>query len=461
MTKKIYSRREFIRRNSLAGTGLLLGGFGVAPAIFSPRVSEASDPAVLGGRPLRSEEWPGWPQWEPERDEPLLLEVMRSGVWSRAGKVAEFEEKWAETVGSRRCVTTVNGTNALICALANLDVGAGDEVILPTYTFIACPQSILLNGAMPVFADIDPETFQIDVEKLGERITSRTKAIMPVHIGGYPCDMPALMEVAARHNLYVVEDACQAWLAEIDGKQAGTFGDAGCYSFQNSKNIPIGEGGAIVSDDDAFIDRCYSYHNFGNPYRSIQGAPGSGTLRLGTKMRMSEYQAAIGLSQLGQFERQTDIRNANAEYLAALLDEIMGIESCRIYDNVTRLALHLFLFRYRKEEFAGMHKNEFRRALAAEGIPCSTGYAQLNRMPYLADAFSTEAFRRIWPEEMLDFDRYLERNHCPQNDRICLEEGMWFTHRMLLGDRSDMEQIAAAILKIQQHSSRIRRELEG
>lgn len=456
--KKNYSRREFIKKNSLAGAGAVIAA-GVTPSILAGYVRKADDPAILGGQAVRSSGWPAWPQWNPEADEPRLLEVMRSGVWSRAGTVTEFEEVWAETVGSNRCVTTVNGTNALVCALANLGIGAGDEVILPPYTFIACPQAILMNGAMPVFVDTDRETFQIDVDKIEEKITSRTRAIMPVHLGGCPADMVRIMEIAEKHDLYVVEDACQAWSAEINHKQVGTFGHAGCYSFQNSKNVPIGEGGAIVSDDDEFMDRCYSYHNFGNPYGSVSGEPGSGTLRLGTKLRLSEYQAAIGLSQLKRFEEQTELRIANAEYLKSQMEQIPGIIPYKLYDHVTRVAFHLFMFRYKQEEFEGLTKAEFSRALSAEGVPVSTGYSPLNKMPYLDHAFRSKNFQKMYPEEMLDIDRYHERNHCPENDRLCNEEGMWFFQSLLLGDRSDMDDIIVSIQKIQQNAGKIKEHL--
>src|SRR5690625_3086400 len=238
---KQYSRRDFIKQNSILGAGTVLS-MGAAPSLFARRPAQGNDrPAILGGEPARTASWPRWPVWNPETDEDRVIETIRSGVWSRAGVVSEFEEAWAETIGTTRCMTTVNGTNAMIVALANLDIGAGDEVLLPAYTFIATPQAILQNGAIPIFVDIDPETFQMDVDKMEEKINERTRAILPVHILGIPSDMPRIMEVARRHDLKVIEDACQGWLAEINGQKVGTFGDAGCFSFQNSKHIPMGE----------------------------------------------------------------------------------------------------------------------------------------------------------------------------------------------------------------------------
>ncbi|MEX1063602.1 MAG: DegT/DnrJ/EryC1/StrS family aminotransferase [Balneolaceae bacterium] len=457
MSKKNYSRREFIKSNSFAGAGAFLS-MGVAPSLLARDISQTDEPAILGGKAVRTADWPSWPRWNRETDEERVLDVIRSGVWSRSETVTEFEKTWAETVGAKRCLTTVNGTNALICALANLDVGGGDEVIIPPYTFIACPQSVLQNGAMPVFVDTDPETFQMDAEKIEEKITPRTRAIMPVHLAGCPSDMVRIMDIARRHDLVVVEDACQAWLAEINNKQVGTFGDAGCYSFQNSKNIPMGEGGAIVSDDEEFIDRCYAYHNFGRAYGTV---PGSGFVMSGTKMRLAEYQAAIGLAQLKRFEEQTDIRIGNAEYLKSQMQDIPGILPYKLYDNVTRVAFHLFPFRYRKEAFEGLSREDFRRALRAEGVPSSSGYTTLNKLSYLNHAFQTKSFQKMYPEDMLDFDRFMEKNHCPENDRLCNEEAVWFFQSMLLGDRSDMDNIIEAIGKIQKNAGRIKSQLEA
>jgi dTDP-4-amino-4,6-dideoxygalactose transaminase len=310
---------------------------------------------------------------------------------------------------------------------------------------------------MPVFVDTDPETFQIDASKIEARITPRTKAIVPVHILGLPADMPRIMAIAKKHNLIVVEDACQGWLAEIDGKKVGTFGSAGCFSFQNSKNIPIGEGGAIVSDDDAFIDRCYSYHNYGNAYGTMVGEVGAGTVIPGTKLRMAEYQAAIGLAQLKRLDEQTTRRNENAAYLRSRIKKVPGILPYKLNPKVTRAAFHLFPFRYKKEEFKGLTRGEFIKALGAEGIPASSGYTPLNKMPYLANAFKTKNFKLMFPPEMLDYDKYMERNQCPVNDQLC-EEAVWFSQNMLLAEKSDMDDIATAIERIYKNADKIKKQ---
>jgi perosamine synthetase len=438
-----YSRREFVKQNSLTGLGAVLG-MALTPAALAANIKDADTPAVLGGQKVRTKGWSGWPIWVPETDEKRVIAVLRSGVWSRAKVVEEFEKKWAALIGAKRCLTTVNGTNALICALHNLDIGGGDEVLVPPFTFIATPMSVLQNGAMPVFVDIDQDTWQMDPAKIEARITPRTRAILPVHIYGLPADMERIMAIAKKHKLLVVEDACQAWLAEINHKKVGTFGHAGCFSFQNSKHCPMGEGGAIVSDDEKYMDRCHSYHNLG------------GLNIMGTKLRLAEYQAAIGLAQLERLEAQTATRNENADYLRAKLRNIPGILPHKLYPNVTRAAYHLFPFRYKKEEFKGLSRAAFIRALGAEGIPCSSGYgAGLYSKPYLDDAFKSKNFQKMYPKEMLDFKKYVERNQCPVNDRLCSEETVAFSQRMFLGTKSDMDDIVRAAERIHRHAEKI------
>lgn len=466
-------RRDFIRKQAAAGAALLLG-LGSSSPLQAARTGSSGravdrpvsgrvtrKPAILGGDPVVQGSWPSWPQWSRERDEPKLLEVMRSGVWSRAHTVDEFEREWAAITGARHAMTTVNGTNALYCALANYDIGAGDEVITSTYTFIATPQSILLNNAIPVFADTDPQTFQLDPDSVEERITERTRAIMPVHIAGNPADMDRIMAIARRHDLIVVEDACQAWLAEWDYEQVGTIGNAGCYSFQNSKNLPIGEGGAIVSNDESFINRCFSWHNYGNPYRSVQDPSGRGTVRRGNKLRMAEYQAAIGLTQLTKFRQETDQRNRTARAMHEWFHEIEGVEPARLDEKVTRLAVHLFPFRFRSESFAGMNKSQFAEALRAEGVPVSTGYAPLNRMPFIREALESKNFRAIYPESVRNYDRWMERNACPNNDHLCNEEALWFTQNLFLASKEELQWIPAAIEKVRENAPAIRQRLAG
>ncbi|MGV3686332.1 MAG: DegT/DnrJ/EryC1/StrS family aminotransferase [Daejeonella sp.] len=449
------SRRKFIKQSSIAGMATLIG-VGATSSLAGAMVDKAAMPAILGGHsawdPVK---WVKWPIWIPETDEPRVLETLRSGIWSRNKVADEFEAAWSKTIGVKRSLLVSNGTNALIVALNQFDIKGGDEVLVPPYTFISTVQAILANGAMPVFVDVDPETFQIDPSKIEAKITPRTKAILPVHILGLPADMVSIMAIAKKHNLVVVEDACQAPLAEINKQQVGTIGHAGCFSFQNSKNIAIGEGGAIVSNDDVFMDRCVSYQNLGLPYGSAVGSIATGSIRLGTKVRITEYQAAIGLAQLKRLEAQTVTRNENAAYLKSKIEKIPGIIPYRLYDNVTRAAFHLFPFRYKSEGFQGLSRADFLTALRAEGVPCSSGYAPLNTQEFLKSAFESKNFKKIYPKEMLDYAKYMERNQCPKNDQLC-SEAVWFTQNLLLGSKDDMDAIVYAIEKINKNAGAIK-----
>jgi len=453
MEGKNLNRRKFIKKNTIAGLGLGAGLATPTGSLFLDKFK--SKLAIHGGTPAVDHDWPSWPIWNQQTDEKRVLDVLRSGVWSRNKTVAEFESKWAEVCGAKRCLTLVNGTNALNTALAQLEIGWGDEVLVTPYSFIASVSCIMLNGAIPVFVDVDPETFQMDPEKLEAKITSNTRAILPVHILGLPSDMLRINKIAEKHNLLVVEDACQGWLAEINGKKVGTFGQAGCFSFQNSKNLPMGEGGAIVSDDEAFIDRCYSYHNYGNAYGSLVGSVGSGAVMVGTKLRLTEYQAAIGLAQLDRLEDQTKKRSENAEALRGMIAQIPGIKPYVLYPEVTRASFHLFPFRYKKEEFKGLSRNQFLSALRAEGVPCSSGYTPLNKMPYLKNGFESKNFKRFYSADRLDYQKYEANNRCPLNDQLCTE-AVWIPQNVLLGSAKDMTNIATAIKKVHANADSIK-----
>ena len=459
MKDETISRRNFINKTSLSLAGVALTS-GIPTTSFAKALNNSAKPAILGGPSAHMAEWPKWPMWHPESDEKLVIDVLRKGRWSRGDTVARFEQKWAEVIGSKRCLATTNGTHALIVAMRMLDIGPGDEVLTTPYTFIATIAAILLCNAMPRFVDVDPETFQIDPDKLEEKITSNTRAILPVHILGLPSDMKRIMRIAQKHNLIVIEDACQAWLAEIEQRKLGTFGAAGCFSFQTSKNIPIGEGGALVSDDEDFMDRAFSFHNFGRPYGNMVGDVSGSYVMLGTKCRMTEYQAAIGLAQLERLENQTTLRNENARYLKSLIKDIPGILPYRLYDGVTRAAFHLFPFRYKEQQFGGLTRDKFLKALKAEGISCYSGYTPLNTMPYLKDALTSRAFQRIYPKERLDFEQYISENHCPANDKLC-REAVWLPQNVLLGSQNDMDDIAIAVQKIQNHAEAINKKLGG
>ncbi|MEK7405247.1 MAG: DegT/DnrJ/EryC1/StrS family aminotransferase [Acidobacteriota bacterium] len=427
----------------------------VAGAAMTPRKAGASTdrPALLGGKRVRTEGFPSWPVFD-QREEQALVEVLRSGRWFRgygdaARAIPRFEQAYARLTGARFCLATSSGTGALHTSLGALGVGPGDEVILPPYTFVATLNVILNVYALPVFVDSDLETAQVDARKIEAAITERTVAMIPVHLAGNVADLDTIMTVARKRKVAVVEDTCQSHLAEWRGRKAGTYGNTGCFSFQASKNLNCGEGGAILTNDEDLYEKCYAYH-----WNGGARSPKFSDLMHGTKFLPSEFQAALLLAQMTRLEEQAKTRGQNGQYLTSLLREIPGIAPARMYEGCTRNAYHGFIFRYQQEQFAGLPKAKFLKALSAEGIPASSGYTPLNKKRYLKNALDSRGYRRIYSKEQIA--RLEERNQCPVNDRLC-EETVWIMPSVLLAGRSDMEQIAEAMRKIHAHASELAR----
>ena len=408
-------------------------GFIAAAAVTAAAASPAKESAdgtlaLLGGPKVRTQPYPSWPLIK-ENDEQAMLAALRSKKWNRTAgdRTRVFEERLAQAIGAKYCLATANGTASLFIALNALGIGPGDEVLVPPYTFVATVNAVLLTHALPVFVDSDSETLQIDASKIEARITRRTACIMPVHLGGSPADMDAILDVAKRHKLPVIEDACQAHFAEWRGRRVSGLGDLGCFSFQASKNLNAGEGGAVITNSEDLIDRCRGFHNNGSPYP--QGA--FHYAGLGTNLRITEFQGALLAEQMTRVEAQMQVRERNAKYLTARLKEIPGIIPAKQYEGCTRNANHLYMFRYRREQFANVPKSKIVKALSAEGIPCSSGYTPLNKAASVLNTLGGKAFRYIYSEsELLAWH---ERNHCPKNDELC-EEAIWVPQTALLGD---------------------------
>lgn len=440
------TRRRFLEDAAAGSAAFALLGGG-APVAFASR---ANKPAVLGGTPVHTGGWTPWPQWR-ESWEPKVLEVLRSCRWFRGnpGPVYDFEAAYAKLLGAKRCVATASGTTALLTAMYVLGVDAGDEVIVSPYTFIASYNTILMHKALPVFADTDPETFTVDPASLESRITDRTRAIMPVHIYGLPCDMDPINAIAREHKLAVVEDACQAWLAEYRGKKCGVLGDLGCFSFQESKHIPSGEGGAIVGDSEELLDRCWSFHNCGRSYGSFRG---SGCFARGTNFRMQHFQAAILLQEIDKLIEETRIRRENADYLTSKLKEIPGIRTVRVPEGA-RPVWHLYPFRYDSKAFQGLPRGKFIQALGAEGVPCWGGYSEQYNEGIIDEAIGSRGFRRLFGAERLK--AYRESFAELRGNRELCETSVCMFQNMLLGSRKDMDDIVEAIEKIRAHAGEI------
>ena len=335
--------------------------------------------AINGGRPVAHEGiGTTWPIYGDE-ERKALLDVLESGKWwrgayknPRESKVGTFETEFCKYLGVKHGVAVTNGTAAIELALKAAGIEAGDEVIVPAVTFIATATAVLAANASPIFVDIDPSTYQIDPEKIEQAATKKTKAIVPVHYGGYPADMDRIMEIAEKHDLVVVEDCAEGHGSEWRGKKVGGIGHLGTFSFQMGKPLTCGEGGFVSTNDEELAKKCFSYHNIGR----VEGRPFYEHHLPAWNMRMTEFQGAILLSQLKRLPEQTEKRHINGEYLARELEKIGGIKALKRDPRVTRRGYYFYLMRYNQKEFNGVARDRFMEALNAEGVRAGTAHNQ-------------------------------------------------------------------------------------
>lgn len=403
--------------------------------------------ALLGGTPVRTRPFSPWPlSGEPERA--ALQAVLDSGIWGSIDgpRVRELEKRYAEFQDSAHAIATTSGTVGLVLALRALGVGSGDEVIVPSYTFLATASTVLEVNALPIFVDIDPDTYCIAPAAVEAAITPRTKAIVPVHLGGHPADLDRLTDIGRRHGIPIVEDAAQAVGAAWNGRRVGAIGAIGTWSFQASKNLNSGEGGMITTDDSALATACESLHNCG---RAKDGVWYEHYV-LGGNFRMTEFQGAMLLTQLDRLPDQIRRREASAGILDAALAAIPGLRPARRDPRVDTHAYHLYLFRYDAAEFGGMDRDRFVDALRAEGIPANIGYPiPLNKQPL----FVNRAFdrRATGYDDAYPATRF-EALDLPICEAAC-RETVWLPQTVLLGDESDMADVIDAITKIHHEMS--------
>lgn len=405
-------------------------------------------PALLGGQPQHPGPWPSWPVHD-EREREALLAVLDSGQWWYGERVRDFEQAFAAFQDARFGVTTTSGTTALELALIGAGVGAGQEVIVPPYTFVATASAVLKANAVPVFADIELETLNLDPAQVEAAITDRTAAIVPVHFGGLPADMDRLLAIARARGLRVIEDAAHAWGSKWRGKGCGALGDLGIFSFQVSKNITAGEGGIVLTDQPELADTVRSLSNCG---RGKAGAWYEHYL-LGGNYRMTEFQAALLLAQLGRLPDQVARRAANAARLGEGLAEVEGVHPLREDPRAQPRSYHLYAMRVVASE-VGCSRERFVEALRAEGVPASTGYPHpLYRNPLFQRKGQGPAY---CPVSCPFYDREVDyaRVHCPNAEAAC-QQVMWLPQWVLLGTERDMEDILAAARKVRAHASEL------
>lgn len=398
--------------------------------------------ALLGGPPVRTRPFTSWPIFgKPE--EQRLLRTLRNGKWGRlnGSEVAEFEKRFTAMHGCKHGIAVVNGTVSLRIALMAAGIPADAEVIVPPYTFFSTASAVIEANMIPVFADIDLNTFNLDPKAVQAAITPRTRAIIPVHFAGQPADMKAIMAIAKKYKLLVIEDAAHAHGASYRNKPAGSLGHIASFSFQSSKNLTSGEGGIITTNDDALAAACRSIHNCGRIPAGIwyEHHVISGNYRLG------EFQGAVLNAQLARLEAQTKTRDRNGQYLAARLSRLPGIYPQQRPKDCTRHSYHLFMLRMVPEEF-GAPRAALLKALQAEGIPCSAGYGwSLHHQPM----FRNKAFGPYLKKAAKGLN--YRKVNCPNSDLICREQCVWLEQSIFLGTRADMDDIARAFEKVHEN----------
>ena len=405
-----------------------------------------SELALTGGAPVFDKEhrWPRWPQAS-RADEARVLQVVRSGAWGIGCPVTrEFADRFARSIGVRHALPVSTGTAALELTIKALGIGPGDEVIVPAYTFIATATCALQMGATVVFADIDPETLEIDPAQVARLITPRTRAIIPVHFGGNPCDMAALLKLAKGRKIAVIEDAAHAHGMIYRGRPGGAIGRAGCFSFQTTKNMASGEGGVLATNDETLFRLAESFHSFGRK----PGRPWYEHHSISWNQRMTGLQAALLIGQLGRLESQTRRRLANGNYLNDALSQLPGQRPQRAGDRhpKTRRAYHLYIWRYGAQE-TGVPRSLFLEALRAEGVPASGGYL----MPLQEHAMFVE--RRFWHHQFLGGgprrkgEPDYARVETPVAKALC-GDAVWLPQSLLLGTRGEMRGVVDAVAKV-------------
>lgn len=413
--------------------------------------------AIKGGTPIRKEKHPLWPQ-AGEQERNWIEKVLSGQKWFSGPRgddpdslCAIFGKRFAEMHASKHGVLVSNGSVSIEISLRAVGIKPGDEVIVPSYTFISTATSALMVGAIPVFADISPTSYCLDPDDLERKITSSTKAIIPVHLGGQMADMLKICSIAEKHELKIIEDCAQAIGSSWMGKPAGTWGDMGSFSFQSNKTLTAGEGGIVITNSEDLAERLRAFCAFGRiKSTSAERSSAYQSQFLSSNYRLSEVQAAILLGQLDRFSAQDDIRQKNAAYLDDALQSIPGISPIKVESEGSKHGYYYYLMRYDKTHFGGLSPDALSRTLAAEGVPFIPGDA---KPIYHSDVFQQKNLEQFFHPQLLDL--YQKRGNwahanCPEAEKAC-GNTLILRHQVLLGDQNSMDDIVNALKKIQQN----------
>jgi dTDP-4-amino-4,6-dideoxygalactose transaminase len=409
--------------------------------------------AITGGTPLRKAPFTQWPL--ATKDEMAALEdVLTSSKWGGQpfpGKHAQaFAKRFAEihTTKYAQCVNT--GTVAIQAALKAIGIQPGDEVIAPAYTWEGTVGPVLLLGAVPVFVDVDPDTYCLDAKLIEKAITPKTKAILPVHLGMRFADMDEILRIAEKYNLKIIEDCAHAHGGMWKGKGAGSMGDLGAFSFQSSKLITCGEGGAVITNNLEYMEKVQSYINAGRASVTDQFHHRI----IGFNYRLGEFQAAVLGPQLDRLPEQSKVRDTNMAHLASRLKNTCGIGLLKPDPRITRLAPYGYVLKYFSDQVEGIPRAAFVAALQLEGIPCDGLFYEPVYKSSLFPVDPVDFPALSWGREKpLDLRSMYS---CPESEKAAYHEAVWFMHQMFLGSKEDVDAIADGIHKVLENSAELR-----
>ena len=308
----------------------------------------------------------------------LVNEVLRSGWLSMGPKVGEFEERFANYIGTKHAIAVNSGTSGLHLCINAIGIKNGDEVITSPFSFISSSNCVMFEGGKPVFVDIDPDTLNLDAERIEAAITKNTKAILPVHVFGQPCEMDAIMDIAEDHDLAVVEDACEAIGAEYNGQKAGTFGDASVFAFYPNKQMTTGEGAMIVTDDDDIAKLCRSLRNQGRS----EEEEWLNHVRLGYNYRLDEMSCALGIGQLNRIDELLDKRTMVAEEYTKQLSGVDGITT-QYLDPKVKMSWFVYVVQVSED----INRNKVMQYLKGHGVSCRPYFTPIHLQPFYREMF--------------------------------------------------------------------------
>lgn len=377
-----------------------------------------------------------------EEDKKRVMECLEEGrLWRGESKyLPKFEEAFARMHNTKYSLAVTNGTHALEIALAALNIGLGDEVLVPAYTFIATATAVLMRNALPIPVEVDKENYCMDPLSIEKMITSRTKAIIPVHIAGHACNMEEIMRVARKHNLKVIEDCAHAHGSMFKEKYLGSFGDFGTFSFQAIKTMTAGEGGMLITNNQELYHKAFSFFNCG---RTVEGNPYDHIMN-SSNYRMSEIQAALLIGQIDRLDRQIAYRNESVKYLNEKLSNIQGVVPQIKEDYAHKQGYSMYMFKYDSTRFGYVDKENFIRKLNQAGFGIRPTYPIF---------YNTTLFKNLYEdnkqfnllETKVDYKAFDFPNANEVSNNV-----VWLPHSFLLSDKAILDRFVDEVRKLKQ-----------